>query len=121
MAASRKRSMKGLTFLDEIANSLQGNWRAEHLFALKQALNAFDFCCTQLAECDALIQVQLQALQEREDEPAQGKKRGRARNAPKFALRTQLFHSISKSFLTRREAADSAQARQGEATTSGVI
>ncbi len=30
-------------------------------------------------------------------------------------------YSISKSFLTRREAADSAQARQGEATTSGVI
>lgn len=27
----------------------------------------------------------------REDEPAKGKKRGRARNAPKFDLRTQLF------------------------------
>jgi transposase len=76
---------------DEIAKSLQGNWRAEHLFALKQALDAFDFCGTQLAECDAQIQVQLQALHVRQDEPAQGKKRGRARNAPKFDLRTQLF------------------------------
>ena len=27
---------------EEIARSLQGNWRAEHLFALKQALGAFD-------------------------------------------------------------------------------
>ena len=52
---------------DEIAKSLQGTWRAEHLFALKQALHV------------------------REDEPAKGKKRGRARNAPKFDLRTQLF------------------------------
>lgn len=76
---------------DEIAKSLQGSWRAEHLFALKQALDAFDFCGTQLAECDAQIQVQLQALHVRQDEPAQGKKRGRARNAPKFDLRTQLF------------------------------
>ena len=38
--------------VDEIAKSLQGNWRAEHLFALKQALDAFDFIGTQLAECD---------------------------------------------------------------------
>jgi len=76
---------------DEIARSLQGSWRAEHLFALKQALDAFDFCGTQLAECDAQVQAQLQALHVREDEPAKGKKRGRARNAPKFDLRTQLF------------------------------
>ncbi len=76
---------------DEIAKSLQGSWRAEHLFALKQALDAFDFCGSQLAECDAQIQAQLQALHVREDEPAKGKKRGRARNAPKFDLRTQLF------------------------------
>jgi transposase len=27
---------------DDIAKSLQGNWRAEHLFALKQALALFD-------------------------------------------------------------------------------
>ncbi len=44
-----------------------------------------------LAECDAQVQAQLQALHVCEDEPAKGKKRGRARNAPKFDLRTQLF------------------------------
>ena len=78
--------------VDEIAKSLQGNWRAEHLFALKQALGAFDFVGTQLAECDREIEQQLQSLQVHEGEPAKGKKRGgRARNAPKFDLRTQLF------------------------------
>ena len=76
---------------DEIAKSLQGNWRVEHLFALKQALDAFDFCATQLAECDTQIQAQLQALHVRDDEPSRGKKRSGARNAPKFDLRTQLF------------------------------
>ena len=77
--------------IDEIAKSLQGNWRAEHLFALKQALDAFDFIGTQLGECDREIEQQLQSLQVHEGEPAKGKQRGRTRNAPKFDLRTQLF------------------------------
>jgi len=91
LALARLKNSRIRASEDEIAQSLQGSWRAEHLFALKQALDAFDFCGTQLAECDAQIQAQLQALHVREDEPAQGKKRGRARNAPKFDLRTQLF------------------------------
>ena len=45
--------------VDEIAKSLQGNWRAEHLFALKQSVDAFDFIGTQLAECDREIDRQL--------------------------------------------------------------
>jgi transposase len=61
---------------DEIAKSLQGNWRSEHLFALKQALDAFDFVGTQLAECDCQIEAQLQSLQAHEGEPA---KEARAR------------------------------------------
>ena len=77
--------------LDEIAKSLQGNWRIEHLFALKQALDMFDFIGTQLTECDREIELQLQGLQAHDGEPAKGKKRSRARNAPKFDLRTQLF------------------------------
>lgn len=91
LALAKLRNTRIRASEDEIAKSLQGSWRAEHLFALKQALDAFDFCGTQLAECDAQIQAQLQALHVREDEPAKGKKRGRARNAPKFDLRTQLF------------------------------
>lgn len=76
---------------DDIAKSLQGNWRAEHVFALKQALALFDFIGTQLAECDGEIEAQLQRLQTHGGEPAKGKKRSKARNAPKFDLRTQLF------------------------------
>ena len=76
---------------EQIAKSLQGSWRAEHLFALKQALDAFDFCATQLAQCDAEIEAQLRRLHAHDGEPAKGKKRGRARNAPKFDLRTLLF------------------------------
>jgi transposase len=77
--------------VDEIAKSLQGNWRTEHLFALKQALGAFDFTGAQLIECDREIEQQLQCLQAHGGEPAKGKPRSRSRNAPKFDLRTHLF------------------------------
>lgn len=77
---------------DEIAKSLQGNWRYEHLFALKQALGAFDFIGTQLVECDKEIELQLQRFQAHDGEPAKdGKRRGKASNAPKFDLHSQLF------------------------------
>ena len=91
--------------VDEIAKSLQGNWRAEHLFALKQALGAFDFVGSQLAECDTEIEQQLHRLKVHDGDPAKGKKRGRARNAPKFDLRTQLFQMCGVD-LTRIDGVD---------------
>jgi transposase len=75
----------------EIAKSLQGNWRAEHLFALKQALAGFDFCVSQLAECDTEAERVLQELHTHQGAPAKGKKRSRSRNAPKFDVREHLF------------------------------
>lgn len=77
--------------VDEIAKSLQGNWRAEHLFALKQALALFDFYATQLTECDSEIEQQLQRLHVHDAEPTTVKKRDRARNGPRFDLRAHLF------------------------------
>ena len=91
MALAKLKNVRIHASEDDIAKSLQGNWRAEHLFALKQALDAFDFCGVQLAECDAQIEAQLHALHVCEAAPAKGKKRDRARNAPRFDLRTQLF------------------------------
>jgi len=75
----------------EIAKSLLGNWRAEHLFALKQALAGFDFCVAQLADCDTETERVLSELHAHEGTPAKGKKRSRARNAPKFDVREHLF------------------------------
>ena len=40
---------------DDIIKALEGNYRKEHLFSLKQALNAYDFFHTQLAECDSEV------------------------------------------------------------------
>lgn len=76
---------------DVIAKSLQGNWRAEHVFALKQALDMFDFVGSKIVECDGEIEQQLSSLHAHDGNPAKGKKRSRTRNAPRFDLRTQMF------------------------------
>ena len=75
----------------EIAASLLGNWRDEHLFALKQALGAFDFCASQLAECDTEIERALTLLHAHQASPAPARRRSRSRNAPKFDVREHLF------------------------------
>lgn len=76
---------------EEIAKSLQGTWRPEHLFALKQALATFAFIGTQLTELDHEVELQLQRLPAHGDEPPKGKRRSRTRNTPRFDLRSQLF------------------------------
>lgn len=43
----------------EIAKALQGNWREEHLFALKQAVSLYDAYATELAECDRQLESML--------------------------------------------------------------
>lgn len=47
----------------QIAEELTGNWRTEHLFALKQALRMYDHICEGIAQYDAEIQRALIALQ----------------------------------------------------------
>ncbi len=41
--------------IEVIESSLQGNYREEHLFALQQAVNAYDFYQNQIRECDEAI------------------------------------------------------------------
>jgi transposase len=49
----------------EIAKSLHGNWRDEHLFALKQAVALYGFYQTQIEACDQKIQTQLSCFEDR--------------------------------------------------------
>lgn len=45
-----------------IAKALTGHWRAEHLFALQQAVDQYDFLAQQLQACDGHIEGCLQAF-----------------------------------------------------------
>jgi transposase len=80
----------------EIAAALQGNWRDEHLFALKQALALIDTYTAQITECDGKLQQLLGALKGHEL-PAAGlgpPKRGTpAKNSVRFDARTLLFEA----------------------------
>jgi transposase len=76
---------------EEIAASLQGNWRAEHLLALKVSLATFDFCSQQIEQCEVEVERAMKVLQRFTQEPEKGKKRSKAKNAPKFDVRERLF------------------------------
>jgi transposase len=47
----------------EIAKALEGTWRPEHLFALKQAHELYQFHHQQIAACDAVFRAELDRLQ----------------------------------------------------------
>jgi transposase len=49
------------TTREELAKSLQGDWRPEHLFVLKQSLETYRHLLKQVSECDAQVE---QALAE---------------------------------------------------------
>ena len=50
---------------DGIAKALIGTWKDEHLFALKQALELYDFYTQQVAACDVQIQQRYAAMKPR--------------------------------------------------------
>ena len=75
----------------DIVASLKGNWREEHLFALKQAVSLYDAYGSALEECDRQLQSQLERLFVHEAPSQPERKRGRPRNAAKFDLRTALL------------------------------
>lgn len=78
----------------EIASALYGNWRKEHLFALKQALKMYEFYQRQLRECDQEIETCLRDFADKSGGaplPARPKKQAPRRHEPKFGARALLF------------------------------
>ena len=93
----------------DIVRSLQGNWREEHLFALKQALALFDAYGVQLRECDAQLEAMLMRLQRTQTQPGKPRRRSKQKNAPAFDVRTYLFRLCGVD-LTRIDGIDTATA-----------
>jgi transposase len=78
----------------EIARALQGNWREEHLFALKQALALYESYHQQLRACDERIEAHLKTFPDRsagKQLPPRTRKRGRAANEARYDVRGRLF------------------------------
>jgi transposase len=77
----------------EIAKALTGNYRPEHVFALKQALALYDAYTTQLQQCDAEIERQFQAIKPvtEDDPPPSNKPNTHSKNGPSYDARTLLY------------------------------
>jgi transposase len=96
----------------EIARALYGNWRDEHLFALKQALELYEFYQAQLRECDLKLQTHLQSFADQSGGhrlPTRPRRRTRPINDPHFDVRGTL-HRVSGVDLTLLEGIDESSA-----------
>jgi transposase len=81
----------------EIAAALTGHYRPEHLFALRQNLELFDACQTQITTCDQTIEAHVQSLVKPVKSPASPLPSPRTNrkprdNEPRFDIRTPLHH-----------------------------
>lgn len=87
---------------EEIAHSLQGNWREDLLFELEQVLQAYDFQQQQIAACDQQLEKYMKAqpthsrgteVKAEENKPKtkrQKKARKPLKNQPAFDLESEL-------------------------------
>jgi transposase len=78
----------------EIASALYGNWRPEHLFALRQALKLYEFYQRQLRECEKQIEACLRGLADKSQGkplPANQRRRKPEKNEVRFGARSLLF------------------------------
>jgi transposase len=95
-----------------IARALVGHYRAEHLFALQQAVELFEVYQQKVAACDREIEACLQQFDDHRDGEAlalRSRTRKRARTEPCFDART-LLHRMTGVDLTAIDAIDASTA-----------
>lgn len=94
LASLRDRRIKATEAT--IAKALAGDYRTEHLFTLKQALEAYRFYQTQIQQADQQIESHLSSLQTKTHQPtpAPRRKHSPERNQPHFDLRGHLHRIL---------------------------
>jgi hypothetical protein len=78
-----------------IAKALQGNWRAEHIFALQQAVELYDFYKKQIIACESQIQQHLDSFDDRSNGIPLEKPRRKSGGS------SNKFHFDARSYLYR--------------------
>ena len=86
LARMRDRRMKASR--EELAQALTGHYREEHVFALTQALEGYDFIHQQIESCDHMLQACMQRLPGKGPSRASTKK-SRRKNQPYFDLASE--------------------------------
>lgn len=92
----------------EIVAALTGNYREEHIFALRQNFAAYEFLLKQIAECDAEIEQQLTALATQQPAPsttlAAPRRKTISKHAPTFDIRSPLHRLTGGADLSQIDA-----------------
>jgi len=93
----------------EIVAALNGNYRQEHLFSLRQNLAAYQFHLEQISECDAAIETLLNTLAAQQPQPAAALPPPRRKSYPKgheprFDIRTPLHRLTGGADLSQIDA-----------------
>lgn len=97
LAQMRHRSVKSSEAI--IVQALTGNYRQEHVFALKQAVKLYDVSQSMIANCDDEIQsymttsLQLKTQKPKKTTPPKLLTQKRRKNQPHFDLRNQLYQT----------------------------
>jgi len=82
---------------EEIALALEGTWRPEHLFELRQAYELYQFHHRQITECDQQVEAELANFPNRAGEKThtvKPRKRGRKSNDVRFEATGPLFKAL---------------------------
>ena len=93
-ALARHRDRRCKASIETIAAALSGNFRDEHLLALRHALELYDFHRLKVEECDVAIEEALTKLNATRPKPCTPLPRVRhasGRNEPKFDVRSALY------------------------------
>jgi transposase len=92
----------------ELVASLTGNYRVEHLFALKQNFAAYEFLLQQIAECDTEIEALLTTLAAQLPPPSNplpdARRKRVSKHAPSFDIRTPLHQLTGGADLSQIDA-----------------
>jgi transposase len=93
-ALTKHRDTRCKESIATVHKALDGNYRSEHVFALRQALQLYEFHQAKVGECDVEIEAAMRELNV--DRPAPSLplpavRHARSRHEPKFELRSALY------------------------------
>jgi transposase len=88
-----------------IREALTGNYRPEHVFAMRQAVELYDLYQAKIHDCDVEIERSLSSLNEQRDAPTvplpKVRTKSHSRNEPDFEIRTALYTLVGGVDLTQ--------------------
>lgn len=97
LCLARLRDYRVRSSEEAIAKALTGNYRDEHVFTLRQALEAYRHYQRMIVACDQQIESLFEELSDKIDpqqQPLPRRKRGRSGNSAHFDLRTHCYRVL---------------------------